>query len=265
MPANSTMSSKRRAMSWRASPRMRPYRPTFSRPVSSGCMPVPTSISAPTRPRTASCPDVGYAMRVASFSVVVLPAPLTPMIPNDSPSGISKLTRFSARTVWRVRFVRRPRKSAPRSSRSARYSLAPRYSFVTLSNVIAFTVSSDAVGEAALQPLEERVADRPEQERPQRGACDRCEARPAAAEREPHRADRGRDGIRDLVQRAPVRGDDRERIDDRAREQPDLEHERQRITDVAVVDVEAGQREPDRAREEDDQQRREREREPGER
>ena len=65
-------------------------------------MPVPTSISAPTRPRTRIRPLVGKAIRVASFSAVVFPAPLWPMIANDSPSAISRVRSSTAVTTSRA-------------------------------------------------------------------------------------------------------------------------------------------------------------------
>ena len=54
MFANSTISSKRLRISLRRMPRMAPLRKTFSRPVSSGWKPVPTSSSEPTRPVTSA-------------------------------------------------------------------------------------------------------------------------------------------------------------------------------------------------------------------
>jgi hypothetical protein len=66
-------------------PRIRPYSQMFSRAVSSGCTPEPTSISAPTRPRTRTRPDVGREIREMILRAVVFPAPFGPMIANDSP------------------------------------------------------------------------------------------------------------------------------------------------------------------------------------
>ena len=65
---------------------MAPFRKMFSRPVSSGWKPVPTSSSEPTRPRISARPVVGAVMRDRIFSSVLLPAPLRPMMPTTSPS-----------------------------------------------------------------------------------------------------------------------------------------------------------------------------------
>ncbi len=54
----------------------------FSRPVSSGWKPVPTSSSEPTRPRTVTVPSVGSVTRERILSRVLLPAPLRPTMPS---------------------------------------------------------------------------------------------------------------------------------------------------------------------------------------
>jgi hypothetical protein len=59
----------------------------FSRPVSSGWKPVPTSSRAATRPRVRLVPLVGVVMRMSTLSIVLFPAPLRPTIPTASPSG----------------------------------------------------------------------------------------------------------------------------------------------------------------------------------
>ena len=60
-------------------------RKMFSRPVSSGWKPVPTSSSEPTRPVTSAQPVVGSVIRERIFSSVLLPAPLWPIRPTTSP------------------------------------------------------------------------------------------------------------------------------------------------------------------------------------
>ena len=62
-------------------PRIAPFRKTFSRPVSSGWKPVPTSSRLPTRPRISARPSVGVVIRVRILSSVDFPAPLRPMTP----------------------------------------------------------------------------------------------------------------------------------------------------------------------------------------
>ena len=53
-PENSTISSNLRTISLRRMPRIAPFRKMFSRPVSSGWKPVPTSSRLPTRPVTSA-------------------------------------------------------------------------------------------------------------------------------------------------------------------------------------------------------------------
>ena len=83
-------------------PRMAPLRKTFSRPVSSGWKPVPTSSNEPTRPQISARPSVGSVMRARILSTVLLPAPLRPTIPSVSPGSSSKVTSFRAQIVWRA-------------------------------------------------------------------------------------------------------------------------------------------------------------------
>ena len=61
--AKATISSNLRAISVCFMPRMAPFRKMFSRPVSSGWKPVPTSSSEPTRPQISTRPSVGSVMR----------------------------------------------------------------------------------------------------------------------------------------------------------------------------------------------------------
>ena len=81
--ANATISSNVSSTSARVMPRMAPLRKMFSRPVSSGWKPVPTSSRLATRPRMLMRPLVGSVMRLRIFSRVDLPAPLRPMMPDD--------------------------------------------------------------------------------------------------------------------------------------------------------------------------------------
>jgi len=94
--AKSTISSNRRLISLRLIPSSEPYRKMFSRPVSSGCRPAFSSMSAPTRPFVHTCPDHGVDTRDASRSDVDLPLPFGPMIPSASPSCTSNVTSASA-------------------------------------------------------------------------------------------------------------------------------------------------------------------------
>ena len=68
----------------------------FSRPVSSGWNPVPTSSREAMRPLALMLPVVGPVTLERIFSRVLLPAPFFPMIPSTSPCFTSKLMSFSA-------------------------------------------------------------------------------------------------------------------------------------------------------------------------
>ena len=81
----------------------------------------------------------------------------------------------------------------------------------------------------------------------------------------PERVGPGRDRVQGRVRRPPRRGDDAERVRDRAREEAELEHERQGVADVAVVDVDRGEPRPERGARDHEQDERERERDPRER
>jgi len=68
----------------------------FSRPVSSGWKPVPTSKRLPRRPFIIARPLVGSVIRESNFKSVLFPAPFLPMIPTTSPCFTSKETSFRA-------------------------------------------------------------------------------------------------------------------------------------------------------------------------
>src|SRR5438105_4292144 len=173
MPAKSTISSNLRVISVRRMPRIAPFRKTFSRPVSSGWKPVPTSRRLPTRPVTSAWPRVGSVIRERIRSSVVLPAPFRPMIPSTSPSRTWKETSSSAqmrsRGVRPVRSVRRPCTRWSRSVSIAECICPIRYCFErpTTSMARLVIVPSDQVGEVALDTTE--VPD-PAQHHPERDA-----------------------------------------------------------------------------------------------
>ena len=81
-------------------PRIAPFRKMFSRPVSSGWKPVPTSSSVPTRPCSSMRPVGRLVIRASTFSSVLLPAPFGPMMPTDLALPRSRTRRRAApRTV----------------------------------------------------------------------------------------------------------------------------------------------------------------------
>ena len=75
----------RRSTSADDRPSSGPFRRTFSRPVSSGLKPAPSSSRAATRPRTTRSPRLGCSTPQTSCSSVDLPAPLRPTMPTTSP------------------------------------------------------------------------------------------------------------------------------------------------------------------------------------
>src|SRR5687768_6879941 len=95
-PENSTMASNFRWISAFVMPRIAPFRNTFSRPVSSGWKPVPTSSRLPTRPCSSTLPVVGTVIRERIFNSVLLPAPFWPTSPTTSPASMLKSTPRSA-------------------------------------------------------------------------------------------------------------------------------------------------------------------------
>ena len=95
-PEKSTISSNFASISPRFIPRIAPFMKMFSRPVSSGWNPVPTSSSDPVRPSITARPSDGSVIRVRIFSNVDFPAPLCPTMPTVSPGCTSNDTFRSA-------------------------------------------------------------------------------------------------------------------------------------------------------------------------
>ena len=96
IPANSATAPIRSRITSIGMPSEEANRVTFSRPVNSGWNPVPTASSGRTRPWTVSTPPVGRVVPARICSIVDLPEPLVPTIPNDSPRRTLKLTERSA-------------------------------------------------------------------------------------------------------------------------------------------------------------------------
>ena len=77
-------------------PRIAPLRKIFSCPVRSISKPEPSSSMGTMLPRLVTVPSVGFKMPEITFKMVLLPAPLWPMMPMTSPLYTSKLACFSA-------------------------------------------------------------------------------------------------------------------------------------------------------------------------
>src|SRR5437588_4056340 len=254
MPAKSTISSNLRVISVRRMPRIAPFRKTFSRPVSSGWKPVPTSRRLPPRPVTSAWPRVGSVIRERIRSSVVLPAPFRPMLPRTSPSRTWKETSSSAqmrsRGVRPVRSVRRPCTRWSRSVSIAECICPIRYCFErpTTSMARLVIVPSDQVGEVALDTTE--VPD-PAQHHPERDAeADGVDVvvRKAAPQHGPAEAvdHPGHRVQRDQLLRPRLqRGD---AVDDRRHEEPDLRQVRNDERHVPVADVQRREPEADAER-----------------
>ena len=93
----------------------------FSRPLSSGSMPVPSSISASLRPRNRTTPRSGLSNPYRIFSSVLLPAPLRPTTASDSPRRSSNDTSSTAQNSP----ARNDASSAPRGRSSRAMSRTP--------------------------------------------------------------------------------------------------------------------------------------------
>src|SRR4029450_1902326 len=256
-PEKSTISSKRRRTSARVMPRMAPFRNTFSRPVSSGWKPVPTSSRLATRPLIESRPSLGSVMRDRILSSVVLPAPLWPMMLTTSPRLISKSTSRSAQNSSTVspstmarpcsmsvplrNALRKPRATTSTNTEptSARW---PMMNFLpSFSARMATSDMSDDVGKGAFAAAEGMRAphqnDRDDDEADQETRpVDRAvAAQDAPAEAVDH-ADHGIDAVEHL----PVLGHDLAGEADRRHVEADLGDERDDEAEVAVLDDQRG-------------------------
>jgi hypothetical protein len=76
----------------REKPSSRALRKMLRRPLRSGSNPTPRPRKEATSPATVTVPEVGRVTPERIRSRVLLPAPLRPMMPSDSPTGIEKLT-----------------------------------------------------------------------------------------------------------------------------------------------------------------------------
>jgi len=90
------MSSNLASISRSENPRIDAFMYTFSRPVSSGWNPLPSSSMAARRPRVRISPEVGRTMPAMHFSNVDFPEPLCPIRPRVWPCGISSAMSLSA-------------------------------------------------------------------------------------------------------------------------------------------------------------------------
>ncbi len=97
MSAKSTIWSNLRRVSASLIPRIAALRKRFSRPVSWGWNPAPAAMRPAMRPRVSTLPSSGRITPEISFSSVLLPEPLRPISPIDSPCSTVNDTSSTAR------------------------------------------------------------------------------------------------------------------------------------------------------------------------
>ena len=88
----------------------------FSRPVSSGLKPEPSSSSAAMRPWVSTAPEVGGSTPAMICSNVLFPLPFRPMMPSASPRRSSKLMSCRAWWMWMRRCAEACRRAAARGN-----------------------------------------------------------------------------------------------------------------------------------------------------
>src|SRR6185436_10089695 len=246
--AKLTIASNFLRISSRIMPRIAPFRKMFSRPVSSGWKPVPTSSRLDTRPSRSMCPRVGGVIRERIFSSVLFPAPLGPMMPTTSPTCTSKLTSCSAQNSavssesWPA--SRRSRRNgAPTSDTSDSRNCVVccvrpiAYFFATPLMAMA---GLDDIGEPALDGAEVAEGDGEQHSRAGKGDPDQIEGQRASEDRVTEADDHAYHRVQ-RVEQPPPRGDDVEGIEHRRREQPELDHERDDVAEVAVAHHQRGE------------------------
>ena len=249
-PEKSTISSKRAAISCLRSPRIAPFRNTFSRPVSSGWKPVPTSSRLPTRPTSSAEPVVGSVIRARILSSVLLPAPLRPTMPIASPRATSKRDVAQRPQLFGGGRAAQPaqeaaRAGAPRPAGSAcrgRRRGSRRRGPSRQTRSAKRRSSRRKIIESARQ--QQRAGER--RAREQRGR------RIGAAEQGPAEAlDDARHRVQRVDERDPGRAPIqhvRRGVDDRRDEHPELHQERERQPHVPEESVHGGQPERDAER-----------------
>src|SRR3954466_1862944 len=126
----------------------------FSRPVSSGWNPVPTSSRAATRPRVRDTPSVGAVILARILSTVLFPAPLAPTMPSDSPSASEKLTSRSDQ-ISRLGPLDRPIIRAAAALRASR-GVGPLAKDVALADMVEL----DAIHRRQITSAKKRSARR---------------------------------------------------------------------------------------------------------
>ena len=132
----------------------------FSRPVSSGWNPVPTSSRLPTRPSSSRpAPSWARRSRLRIFSSVLLPAPLRPMIADRLAGGdvegdvVERPERLPDRSLERVA------EAPQRGFRHRVRAQLGRGDLVVLPEPRALIARSDDIGELPFHPSEAQSAD----------------------------------------------------------------------------------------------------------
>src|SRR5918996_3383840 len=250
--AKATISSKYRSVSWRDSPRIEAFRYTFSRPVSSGWTPAPSSRSAAIRPWVTTRPSVGRRMPPMTFRSVVFPDPLAPTSPQVFPSGTSNPTSRRAQKSS----PREPRRRSRRSFTLVGRSWNRRNRFEIPSTEMAAWGNLQLLREVAGPPVEQPPR---EVQQHQRGGANHQE--PHSVPRQPERRQRlegvaghtavdppleGQDDVGQRVQEVEGKGaleivaHQRGRVHDRRAPEPRQEGQVHQVPGVPVPDVQRG-------------------------
>src|SRR3989338_2598317 len=221
----------------------------FSRPVRSGWNPAPISMSAANRPLTRTSPMVCLEIRESSLRMVLLPAPLGPIMPTVSLGVTEKLTSRSAQnspsfSSWPLRLVQRFR-SAGMASRKLSCLEPSWYRFQTWSKTMGFIEfiefkSSNQIRKLHFDALEVGIRRHPDGEHQGCGGQQRLKRWGLAVEH--HAADPVDHHPHRIEQVPPLqrRRHHGRGVEDRRHEQPQLHEQRHDVLDVAVEDVEGG-------------------------
>src|SRR3974390_684452 len=243
----------------------------FSRPLRSDWKPAPSSRSPASLPRTATSPDVGWRTPQMHLSSVDLPEPLRPRMPTVSPSRTERDTSRKAQkssVTWR-----RP-PWMRRSLRELYWPWASRKRLETPRTSTARSLTSQLLGEVALEPAEGGERDEEEDGRQEEHA----EVEPHVPEHPVGRQDRGlhsvdghhgfgvdapleaedqlHHGVEEVDPRQPLGAQPRldlglERVDDRTGPEPGGQDNLNEVLGVPQVHVHRGQEHGDGGGEDD--------------
>ena len=213
----------------------------FSRPVSSGWKPVPTSSSAATRPRVRETPAVGAVIPARILRMVLLPAPLRPTMPSASPSRDGELTSSQRPQLARRDGVRRPANGPAVGRGASRARVAARRGRTACSTCRTrrlpgprqITSANDALardGSRRARPRRSSAATAADTRRRAASPATACRAATTGEPRGPRSWGSARRQLRHARST-------RSRVGHRTGEEPDLHDGPERVLDVPVSHV----------------------------